>query len=235
MDENRRNLKGEEEVTSTPDTTSTKIHRKLTYKLKGPPPSIKSRERNDRRTRSQTMWVDGRSKRWKLDKDFMTCHFQSSMSWRLNRRTLNLMLQLRNLIFANAGDRGVILYLHKPISRVFVEKRLEGITLRDCMFIEYRNKSILIGCIYRHCTTSEEEEAFRIVFQRTTNSSYRDMVFFGDFNFPDKSWDTTSAEGLSRQAVWILVLPHLKGTSLNWIASHQLAKAIKLRSLSRRN
>ena len=86
----------------------------FTDKLRGPPPSIKSRERNDRRTRSQTMWVDGRSKRWKLEKDIMTCHFQSSMLCRLNRRTLNLMLQLRNLIFANAGDRGVISF---PIHR----------------------------------------------------------------------------------------------------------------------
>ncbi len=101
------------------------------------------------------------------------------------------------------SERGTIMYIHKNlISRVMLVDK----GLRDSVFVEVKlggNRVMLLGCIYRHHDSGEEEDAVLRDKLRSIagNKKYSYVVLAGDFNLPGINWVDwcTSSANITRE------------------------------------
>ena len=94
--------------------------------------------------------------------------------------------------FPETGTRGILLYVKNELGVVEVES---GSRFKESVLVKINlrgNDKLLVGCIYKSPSSSEENLSLVNDMIRNINSTqvYSHVLVVGDFNFPDIDWNT---------------------------------------------
>ena len=96
-------------------------------------------------------------------------------------------------VFINKENkRGVALYLHKDL-KAFECDIFDNVEFEEsvwCQFVSVNGEKVLIGCIYRSSSTTNENKTKLFQILKSEKLTQFDKVcIVGDFNFPSMKWD----------------------------------------------
>ena len=94
--------------------------------------------------------------------------------------------------FPETGTRGILLFVKNELGAVEVES---GSRFKESVWVKINlrgNDKLLVGCIYKSPSSSEENLSLMNDMIRNINSTqvYSHVLVVGDFNFPDIDWNT---------------------------------------------
>ena len=86
----------------------------------------------------------------------------------------------------NDTGRGILLYTHKSLKAKEVEMQTE---FQESMFAEIKlnnRDKLLVGCIYRSESGSEDNNMkLRVVIREAVSKTYSHVILMGNFNYQD--------------------------------------------------
>ena len=102
----------------------------------------------------------------------------------------------------NDTGRGILLYTNKALKAKEVEMQTE---FQESIFAEIKlnnRDKLLVGCIYRSESGSEDNNMkLRVLIREAVSKTYSHVLLMGDFNYPDIDWSnwTTKSDNPESQ------------------------------------